>query len=132
MTNSYFNNIPLELKQFTNWVNWGCGTTKDKKPFNPKSLTSAMANTPNTWGTYDEAVARVYRQEAQGIGFEFDGNGYIGVDLDNVIVDGALTTEAQKIVDILDSYTEISPSGKGVHIIVRANINLEQHRKELN
>ena len=39
------------------------------------------------------------------------------VDIDDCIVDGKLTPFAQEIVDKIDSYTEISPSGTGIHIL---------------
>jgi putative DNA primase/helicase len=45
-----------------------------------------------------------------------------GVDLDGCL--DSLTEEiepwAWTIIEELDSYTEISPSGKGVHVLVRA------------
>ena len=42
------------------------------------------------------------------------------IDLDDAIgPDGALTPDAQLIVDTLDSYTEVSVSGTGLHVVVR-------------
>jgi putative DNA primase/helicase len=54
------------------------------------------------------------------------------VDLDQVLEENAeLTPEAQSIVDKLNSYTEISPSGSGVHIFVTAlGANITRHRKQ--
>lgn len=43
---------------------------------------------------------------------------YVGIDLDGCIIDGQLVPEAQQIVDFCNSYTEISPSGTGLHIFV--------------
>jgi len=44
-----------------------------------------------------------------GIGFEFNNNGIVGIDLDHVVLeDGSLSDKAVEIVTILDSYTEYS------------------------
>lgn len=56
-----------------------------------------------------------------GVGFRFTGSDYIGIDLDHVYngTSGAMTEEASAIVRLCGSYTEVSPSGDGLHIIVR-------------
>ena len=68
----------------------------------------------------------------QGIGYEFDGTPLYGVDLDHVLDEnGTLTPEAREIVDTLASYTEVSPSGTGLHIFVLApGANINRHRKK--
>jgi putative DNA primase/helicase len=73
----------------------------------------------------------VTRGFAQGIGYEFDGSLY-GVDLDHVVgADRTLTTEAREISDLLNSYTEVSPSGTGLHIFVSApGAHVTRHRKK--
>lgn len=54
----------------------------------------------------------------------------MGIDLDKVIAeDGTLLPEAAGIVEMLDSYTEISPSGRGLHIFVKGNIPVNGRRK---
>ena len=137
-----YNNIPALLKLRLNWVVWGiraAGNIRDsplKSPFNPASLLSgkpsqAKAGVPETWATFQNAVECVNRGLAQGIGYEFDGSVY-GVDLDHVLDEnGALTPQAQEIVGNLDSYTEISPSGTGIHIFVIApGADIMRHRKK--
>lgn len=118
-----------ELKKLPQWVAFRLETAEGqakirKIPLNPRTGKGAKANDASTWATYDEAVAFAERQgffenRTGGIGFEF-GNGIAGVDLDNVILpDGTLLPYAQKIVERMNSYTEISPSGKGLHILFR-------------
>ena len=63
-----------------------------------------------------------------GIGIQF-ANGIFGVDLDDVVKDGRLTPEAQDIIRTLDSYTEYSPSGKGIHILCRGTIPPKDRRR---
>ena len=105
------NNIPLELKQLNQWVVWGVDAEKPKMPFNPINMKPAKAGDASTWGTFEKAVNCVESGRAQGVGFEFNNNGIYGIDLDHVLKDGRLTPEAQEVVTLLDSYTEISPSG---------------------
>lgn len=58
----------------------------------------------------------------KGIGFYLPKSGYIGIDLDEVYDgnSGRMTEEAAAIVRLCGSYTEISPSWRGLHIIVAA------------
>ena len=121
-----YKNVPDELKSLPQWVAFkivdrGNGN-KGKIPVNPKTGENAKANDPTTWGTYDQAITAVELYDLEGIGFEF-ANGIFGVDLDHVIDgSGNLTPEAKDIVDTLDSYTEYSPSGTGLHILCKGTI----------
>ena len=134
-----FNNIPEMLKQKPNWVVWGVrdapADMTPKAPFNPVSLLSgkmspARAGVRETWGSYQAAVECVSRGLAQGIGYEFDGSVY-GIDLDHVIEGDGLSAQAKDVVDKLASYTEISPSGNGLHIFVLApGADIQKHRKK--
>jgi putative DNA primase/helicase len=132
-----YNNIPEILKERPNWVVWGVRDAPPKSPFNPASLllgrfSPAKAGVRETWNTYDSAVDCVKRGLARGIGYEFDSGGLYGVDLDHVIdADGTLTPEATEIVRLLDSYTEVSPSGSGLHSFVFApGADITRHRKQ--
>lgn len=119
------------------WVVWGVTGEHPKAPFNPESLlrlkaVPAKSGIPETWGTFEAAERCVSMGIAQGIGYEFNGQGIYGVDLDNVIDDnGVIIPQAQEIVNGLASYTEVSPSGHGLHIFVAAdNANIIRHRKQ--
>jgi len=132
-----YKNIPDLLKRQHNWVVWGICDAPHKAPFNPASVLTgkpspAKAGIKETWGSYHDAVDAVNCNLTQGIGYEFEGNDIYGVDLDNVINEhGALTPEAQSIINSLDSYTELSPSGKGLHIFVLApGAQITRHRKK--
>ena len=132
-----YRNIPALLKQRPNWVVWGIHDAPVKAPFNPTKLLSgipspAKAGIRETWGDYPSAVDCTNCGLAQGIGYEFDGNDLYGIDLDHVTDEnGALTQEAYTIVGLLDSYTEISPSGTGLHIFVFApEADITRHRKK--
>ena len=122
-----------ELKALPQWVAFKLvvekGQTQTRKiPLNPRTGTGAKANDASTWATFDEAVAFAerngyFKNRTGGIGFEF-ANGYAGVDLDNVILpDGTLKPYAREIVELMNSYTEISVSGKGLHILCKGSLS---------
>jgi putative DNA primase/helicase len=118
-----YENIPEELKLLPQWV-----CHRNKIPFNPATGTAAKAGQPDTWARFVDAVKAVGNYE--GIGFEFNNNGIIGIDLDKVIAeDGTLAAEAAEIVSMLDSYTEYSPSGRGLHIFVKGDIPVDGRKK---
>ena len=117
--------IPEELKEYAQWVCWKYVKKRDKKgrmkkvkvPFNPRTGDPARVNDPLTWGTYEEACKAACAYD--GLGFVFtDYDPFIGIDVDHCITDEVLTKEAYRLMRSLGSYSEISPSGRGLHIIV--------------
>lgn len=90
-------------------------------PFNVKTGHEDK-NIPAEWATFEEAVKVVDNYD--GIGFRFNNNGIVGVDIDTCInlETGEITDEALHIINKLDSYTEYSPSGYGVHIYIKSDI----------
>ena len=130
-------NIPALLKEHLNWVVWGTRGSPLKAPYNPVSILSgnpqfAKAGVKETWSDYNTAVECVNQKLAQGIGYQFAGNGIYGIDLDNIRdKNGAIDSKAMDIIYKLDSFTEYSPSGTGVHIIVKApSAVITRHRKK--
>lgn len=123
--------IPEELKAQKSWVCWKLivkkeGEKPDKVPYNPSNGKKAMTNNPATWGTFEQAVSAMELYKLTGIGFVFtELVGYVGIDADGCRnqASGELTSEAQDIVARLATYTEISPSGRGLHIIVRGKLS---------
>lgn len=96
---------------------------KPKGPKEDKYGKGAAANCPESWGTYDQAIQLMnVRRYINGVGFEF-ASGYAGIDIDHCIDEnGKIHPVAAEIVQVLDSYTEISPSGTGLHIVVKTNL----------
>jgi primase-polymerase (primpol)-like protein len=80
----------------------------------------------------EEALRQCARAGHHGIGFVFSaGDPFCGVDLDHCrdVDTGALEPWAAAIVHALDSYAEASPSGAGVHVIVRATLPPGRRRR---
>lgn len=121
-----YEQIPAELRALPQWV-----AHKSKCPYDPRTGYPAKARQPETWATFNEAVTAA---GYDGIGFEFmPENGLVGVDLDTVRDPETGWTDplALEIIDQLDSYTEISPSGYGFHIIARGTPALEWNKVKL-
>lgn len=104
------------------WVAWRYlerAGKRTKPPVNPHTGKDADVSDPTTWGSYDDALARASQDQLPGIGYVLSvDDGLAGVDLDGCIDDaGNLAPWAASIVAALDSYTETSPSGRGLHIL---------------
>jgi len=126
-----FVNIPNELKELPQWVCWKPEKRNEKLtkvPISPFSEQKASVNDPKSWNTFKKALNFAEARKNNGIagiGFVFTGGDpYCGIDIDNCrdYETGKLTAFAQKIIEIMDSYTEISPSGKGIHIIFKGTL----------
>ncbi|WP_224448673.1 hypothetical protein [Haloprofundus salilacus] len=122
------NALPIELRHRPQWVCWASRKRDGKQtkvPLNPASGTFASTADAATWGTFDEALARATQNGISGIGFVFTSDDpYVGIDLDDCRDPDAVTLneDAIEIVRHLRSYTEVSPSGTGVHIIARGTL----------
>lgn len=108
-----------ELAEYPQWVAWEYREQKKKKaPINPHTWQDASPIDRSTWGTYDEALAAAGRNEQVGFVFSAD-DPFTGIDLDDCVIDGEVLPWAVEIVESLNSYTEISPSGTGLKIWIK-------------
>ena len=130
------NSIPEDLKSIPNWVAWKLEIRDGKPtkiPMNPKTGGNAQSDRPETWTSYQEAVnfCSERKGNVEGIGFEFLYSPYCGIDLDKCrdTESGKVEPWATEIVAKINSYTEVSPSGKGLHIIVRGTLPPVRKRK---
>ncbi len=123
-------NIPHELKEHTQWLCWKWTPKRngnggwDKPP--TSAITGKQYNGEDTDGltTFKHASDCVQLGRYDGVGFRFIADqDYAGVDLDDSVnEEGNLLPWAQDIVQRLNSYTEISPSGRGVKIYLRGTL----------
>lgn len=122
-----------ERPQFVVWRSEFDNNRWTKIPYDPKSGKRASTISPATWATFDEALAACYEDGSyDGIGFVLTlKDEFIAVDLDKCHDANTYTIEpwAQDIIDELDSYTEISPSGTGIRILLRGKLPSDCHRK---
>jgi hypothetical protein len=121
--------IPQELKDRLQWVVWRKEIVKGrlaKVPYQPrKPQKKASSTNRDTWGTFEQALNVAQTGGFQGIGYVFSiEDPYCGVDLDHCRnpETGEIAQWAWEIIRRLNSYTEISPSGTGVHILIRGTV----------
>lgn len=83
----------------------------------------AAVNKPQTWRPFTEAVDSVLEGKADGVGIVL-GNGLVGIDLDHVRdpATGTIARTARALIRHLDSYTELSPSQTGLHVLVHGTM----------
>ncbi len=110
-------NIPEEMRRRPQWV-----VHKGKVPYIAGGVGRASSTDSLTWRTFEEAVRALKTGRWDGIGFVFSsGDPFAGVDLDKCRdpETGELEEWAAKVVKHLGGYAEASPSGTGVHVIIR-------------
>jgi hypothetical protein len=89
------------------------------------SLKPAKSNDPTTWGSYDAARETQAHRGFDGVMFAFSPeDDFAGVDLDDCRnpETSALEPWAQQLITVLQSYTEVSPSGTGVKVWLRGKL----------
>ena len=136
--------IPDALKCHRRWLVWQYEWRPEqgkwtKPPFNAITGMPAKSTDPSTWASYDEALAAYHRGGWDGIGFvvggdlgnqshsaesdgdDSSGTDFVVFDLDKCIdpLTGQVEAWAAEVVKTLDTYTEYSPSGCGIRLIVR-------------
>ncbi len=119
--------VPEDLEDYPQWVGWEYRRIKAKPGCTKVPLrldgshTGSPASTtdPSTWASYD--VARPHPR----IGFVFTAKDpFCGMDLDDCLdpETGEITLAARVILRYCATYAEISPSGRGIKLIVRGSI----------
>ena len=140
-----YNKIPNEMKSLPNWVGFirrkGNNGRMTKTPVNIKTLYGASSTNPESWATFEQAVNAVGKTAyvggesgvIEGIGFVFSPP-FCGIDIDHCINPdtGEVNSEALDIVSAMNSYTEFSPSGTGLHIIYKGEIHTDWRKKLAN
>ena len=116
-----------ELRLRPQWVCWrreARGSKSTKVPYDPRTGALARSDDSATWVSYAQAKAARDKHPGRydGLGYMFCGD-YTGIDLDHCVqADGCVDAWAQHWLTHLDSYAEYSPSGTGIHILVRGTI----------
>lgn len=117
-----FEMIPAQMKDRMQWVVWKLEQNKGKPTKIPYQIngSKAISTNPATWTSYDKAIDTFNDGQYNGIGYVLTSNDeYIGIDLDDCITGDKANPEALTIVKALNSYTEYSQSGTGLHIIIK-------------
>jgi putative DNA primase/helicase len=121
--------IPEELKARPQWVNWKYawdGKKWTKHPYNPGNGRKASSTELLTWSPFEDVLAAYETGKYDGVGFVFSsGDAYTGVDLDGCRdpENGEVARWAIRVIKGLGGYSETSPSGGGMHVIVRGELS---------
>lgn len=132
--------VPQELTAFNQWVLWREVIRPDgERTKLPYSVSGNLASVTDsrTWTSYANAVQAAQRLQ-MGIGFVLTANDpYAFIDLDdpykNTKPDEVtpIIESHQKILSSFDTYTEVSPSGKGLHLIVKGAVDKGRRRNKV-
>ena len=120
--------LPPELFEYKQWVLWRKAEVNGritKVPISPWSGKAAACDRPQTWSTYRHVCYALRRFLCDGIGFVFTAaDPFCGIDVDHCRqVNGTIAPEALDIIRRFGSYTELSPSGTGAHILIKARLH---------
>ncbi|MBX3027514.1 hypothetical protein KF840_21670 [bacterium] len=106
------------MRRHRAWVLWR-PVLRDAKvtkiPIDAHTGDAASSTDPRTWSTFAAAIGAL--RDGVGLGFVFaDLHDLGGADLDDCRdpVTGAIAPWALQLAQRLDSYTEVSPSGRGI------------------
>lgn len=115
------------------WINWKYEVVDGKKTKVPYQINGAKASTtnPSTWSIYKDAF-----KTSSNIGIIFTPDQLLlGVDMDLILENNEIVHEEkikiEKFLKEANSYSEISPSGKGLHtfLLLTEPLKLIKNRK---
>lgn len=115
-------NIPEDLRQYGLFCVWAYqdrpGSTKRAKvPYSPRTGQRARVDHPEDFAPFNTALAAFQTGAYSGIGILIDKN-LCAIDIDNCIdTTGQLSPLAMDIVQQMQTYTEVSPSGRGLRLL---------------
>lgn len=128
-----FEHVPQTLQAYNQWVVWKYAVVEGeikKPPFNPTTGKQASVSNARTWGSFHDAHAAYTTGKFAGVGIVLtDAMGIVGIDIDHCVYEGKVDEEAHHIISMLDSYTEISPSGTGIRIMLAGTLPGALRRK---
>lgn len=115
-----YDKLPPELTELPQWV---CVWNGSKIPMQAREKKAASSVMPETWAVFDDARVAVDAGVYDGLGFVFNNNGIIGIDIDaGFDEDGFLSALSIDVMSQCQSYTEKSRSGRGIHVLVKGHL----------
>lgn len=135
MSASLYTNLPAELRLLKQWILWkyeDIGAAKPTKvPYTSKG-TLADVTKPATWSSFDDVFNASQLGNYNGIGFVFTRDDpYCFIDLDDAEGDNAILDRHLKVYHEFETYAEVSPSGKGLHLICKGKVQSGRRRSKI-
>ena len=120
MSLSLLQNVPGEIKKHKSWV---CVKEGSKVPMQSSNNWTASSTDPDTWSLFETAYRAVRDRRYAGIGYVFHDQGVVGIDIDDAFdSEGFPSKVAVDVIRQCQSYTEISVSGNGLHVLVKGEL----------
>ncbi len=130
------------MRYYRQWVTWRyeeqeAGKKPTKVLYNPMFNGHAAVDKPETWVSYDEAVAAFENSPEAwaGIGFVLTTDDpYCFIDLDDTkkyTNHEELFARQNELYNSFQSYAELSPSGTGLHIITKGAVERGRKRAQI-
>jgi len=110
----------------------GTGRQADEDSGDAGGWGFASSTDPETWASFETALEYTETKHADGVGFVFtDDDPIVGVDIDDCRdpETGDVDDAALDIIGRLDSYTEVSPSGTGYHVLLTGELPDGRNRR---
>lgn len=132
--------IPASMLDTPRWAPWRAVWNEKKKKYEkiphradrPQYGLSSLST--RGWSSFHDAM-RAYKRQPEkfaGVGYLMTGaHGLVAVDLDKCVKDGVIAPWAAEVVAKLDSYTEISPSGNGLRVMVEGEVDRDWTNHEV-
>lgn len=122
-------NFPEELRNQKQWVMWKkeiVGNKTTKVPYK-NTAQKASSTKQEDWKTFNECLKLFETKQFEGLGFVFkEGGQIVGIDLDHCFTEEkVLKPWAKKIIELFGSYIEYSPSGNGLHILLKCSADFK-------
>ena len=127
--------LPEILCDRPQWICWRETTrngNKTKIPIDPTTGAYGSATDDRTWSDLETALSYIKTGDATGLGFVFTKTDpIVGIDLDKCRDPeiGRPDEDAKTIIQQLDSYTEVSPSGTGYHVLIEGELPTGRNRR---
>jgi len=119
------------MKTVDHWICWAWSRSGDPIPLNTETYNSTLnrfqpSDYQNTaiWMEYSDAIRLADNHKAiDGIGFVFNNTNLTFVDIDDCINrNGRVDADIYQLLADVNSYTEFSVSGDGIHIYCHGRI----------
>ena len=117
---------PLYMRNKNQWCFYKLIPSDDdakprKVPFNPHTGDKASPTNPKHWGSIEQAYKACEVHSGGGVSYMLaENDGLVIIDFDNAITPDGINPEVLFWINEFGSYTEVSQSGKGFHIVLFA------------
>src|ERR1035441_3498097 len=131
-TTSHYSRIPTSLKAERIWLPFKTSPRPaggvNKIPHSRQGRPAKYTD-PSTWLTFEEASKQAGRPGYSGIGIVLsEAMGITGIDFDHCVVNGVIDPEVEGWVAKLNTYTELSFSGEGLHSLAYGKLPWKANR----